>query len=302
VRVLVTGSTGFVGRWLVEELRATGHELVGRPGERTEITDAAAVAGLVQNARPEGVVHLAAVSFGPDASRDPDAAMLVNARGTRMLLDALAALDPTPAVVVVSSSDVYGAPDPSDLPLAEDAPTRPASAYGRSKLEQEQVALAAVADGALRVAVVRPFNHTGPGQRPEFVTPALARRILAARNQGRTEIVVGNVDVRRDIGDVRDLARALRLILEGLSGGAVPSGTVLNVATGRSVAIRDVLGMLAQIIGSDIEPRVDPSLLRANDPPDIRGDASRLRGLTRWEPEIPLRRTLEDLVASLDGR
>lgn len=302
MRVLVTGATGFIGRWLVEELRAAGHELVGRPDERVEITDAAAVAGLVEDARPEGVVHLAAVSFGPDASRDPDAAMLVNARGTRLLLDALAGLDPTPAAVVVSSSDVYGAPDPADLPLTEDAPARPVSAYGRSKLEQERVALAAAASGGLPVAVVRPFNHTGPGQRPEFVAPALARRVLAARDRGQDEIVAGNVDVRRDLGDVRDLATALRLTLEGLAGGSIPSGTILNVATGRSVAIRDVVGMIAEIAGVEVEPRIDPSLVRPGDPPEIRGDASRLTALTGWQPSIPLRQTLEDLVASLDRR
>jgi GDP-4-dehydro-6-deoxy-D-mannose reductase len=302
VRVLVTGAGGFVGRWLVEELRAAGHELPGPPGERVEITDAAAVARVVREARPEGVVHLAALSFGPDAARDPDAAMLVNARGTRTLLDGLAGLDPAPAVVVVSSSDVYGAPDPADLPLSEDAPTRPTSAYGRSKLEAERVAFSAARESGLALAVVRPFNQTGPGQRAEFVAPALARRILAARDRGEREIVVGNVDVRRDLGDVRDLARALRLILDGLAGGSIPSGAILNVATGRSVAIRDVVAMIAEIAGVEIEPRVDPSLVRPDDPPEIRGDASRLTELTGWGPTIPLRRTLEDLVASLGLR
>jgi GDP-4-dehydro-6-deoxy-D-mannose reductase len=300
VRVLVTGATGFVGRWLIEELRAAGHEIAGRPGERVDITDTAAVDRLVREARPEGVVHLAAVSFGPDATRDPDAAMLVNARGTKSLLDALAGLDPAPAVVLSSSSDVYGAPDPEDLPLTEDAPTRPTSAYGRSKLEGERVALAVAEPGPCRMAIVRPFNHTGPGQRPEFVAPALARRVLAARAAGDREIVVGNIDVRRDIGDVRDLARALRLILEALAARTIPSGTILNVATGRSVAIRDVVATIADIAGVEIEPRVDASLVRPDDPPEIRGDASRLTALTGWQPSIPLRRTLEDLVASLD--
>jgi GDP-4-dehydro-6-deoxy-D-mannose reductase len=301
VRVLVTGATGFVGRWLVAELGANGHEIAGGTS-RIEITSPDAVDALVRDARPDGVVHLAAVSYGPDATRDPDAAMLVNARGTRTLLDALDRLDRRAAVVAISSSDVYGAPDAADLPLTETAPTNPVSPYGRSKLEAERAALAVAAERRLPVAVVRPFNHTGPGQRPEFVAPALARRVLVARDAGDREIVVGNIDVRRDIGDVRDLARALRLVLQGLASGAIATGSILNVATGRSVAIRELIDEIATIVGTPVEPRVDPTLVRASDPPEIVGDASRLRQLTGWEPAIPLRQTLQDLVSSIDRR
>ncbi len=149
--------------------------------------------------------------------------------------------------------------------------------------------------------MTRSFNHTGPGQRPEFVAPALARRVLAARDGRRGEIVVGNLDVRRDFGDVRDVVRAYRLILEGLDAGTIESGSVLNVATGRSMAIRDLLTAIADIVGVGIRPVRDASLVRADDPPEIVGDASRLRELTGWQPSIPIRRTLEDLVADLDA-
>jgi GDP-4-dehydro-6-deoxy-D-mannose reductase len=300
MRVLVTGATGFVGRWMVDELREADHLVIGTP-PRTEldIADDAAVRSFLAETRPEGVVHLAGLAFGPDAARDPAEAERVNATGTAALLRALASIGSTRPVVVAGSSDVYGAPDPADLPLRETAPARPSSAYGRSKLQQEQMALAIVRETGIPVVVTRSFNHTGPGQRSEFVAPALARRILTAAADGLTEIQVGNVNVRRDFSDVRDVVRAYRLILEGLANGAVPGGTVLNVASGQSVSILELIGILADITGAAVTPRIDLALVRADDPPEVVGDASLLRELTGWEPRIPLRRTLEDLVASL---
>lgn len=301
MRVLVTGSTGFVGRWMVDELVAAGHVPAGGPGDRVEIIDADAVTSLVDRLRPDGVIHLAGMSYGPDATRHPDAAVRVNTGGTEVLLHALAALRLPGPVVVVGSSDVYGAPDPRDLPLTETAPVRPTSAYGRSKLGQEEAALAAARAGTVAVAVTRSFNHTGPGQRAEFVAPALARRVLAARDASQREIPVGNLDVRRDFGDVRDVVRAYRLVLEGLADGSIPSGTVVNVATGTSVSIREMLRTIADLVGVEVEPRTDPALVRAGDPPEIVGDASRLKALTGWQPTIQMRQTLADLIARIEA-
>jgi len=115
------------------------------------------------------------------------------------------------------------------------------------------------------------------------------------------EISVGNIDVRRDLGDVRDVARAYRLLLEGLADGALGHATLVNVATGRAVAIRDVLSILCQLAGVEAEPIVDPALVRPDDPQEIVGDASRLRALTGWVPAIDLERTLADLFASIES-
>jgi GDP-4-dehydro-6-deoxy-D-mannose reductase len=287
---------------MVDELKAAGHVLADSPGNRTEITDPVAVTRLVETTKPDGVIHLAGIAFGPDAARDPEAATRVNAGGTSVLLRALVGLERPAAVVVAGSSEVYGAPAAADLPLSERAPTHPTSAYGRSKLAQEEAALDTVRDGAVRIAVTRSFNHTGPGQRPVFVAPAMVSRVLAARAADPAEVRVGNLDVRRDIGDVRDVVRAYRLILEGLAAGTIAPGSVLNVATGRAVLIRDLLSMIGAIVGVDVRPVPDPSLVRPDDPPEIVGDASLLRGLTGWQPAIPLERTLTDLVASIERR
>lgn len=301
MRILVTGATGFVGRWLVQELQAHGHDAIGAPGSgQLDITDSAAVAELVRRVRPHAIAHLAGMSFAGDAARDPERAVAVNVGGTRAIIEAAAAVDRIP-ILVSGSSEVYGTPDPNDVPLGEDAPLRASQPYGRSKLEQERVALDIAAFTGVPLVVTRSFNHTGPGQRSDFVAPALAARLLHARTTGQQTIPVGNLDVRRDVGDVRDVVRAYRLLLEGLVAGAVPPATVVNVGTGRAVSIREILDTLADAVGIVITPRVEPDLVRPNDPALIVADVSRVRELTGWTAEIPLRTTLRDLVRSLEG-
>ena len=224
----------------------------------------------------------------------------MNEGGTRAVLAAALQHGALP-VVVAGSSEVYGDPRSADLPLRESAPLNPKAPYGLSKLAQERAALEIAASTELPVVVMRSFNMIGPRQRPEFAAPALARRVLEARRSGAEEIAVGNVDRRRDFCDVRDAARAYRLVVEALADARVASGTVLNVATGRATAIRRLLEILCEIVGVSVRIRVDPTLVRSNDPTEIVGDATRLRDLTGWRPSIPLERSLADLIASIEA-
>lgn len=302
MRVVVSGATGFVGHWLIRELNAVGHESIATPPSSVlDITDEAAVARFLAEARPDAVAHLAGMAYVPDAARDPAGAVRVNVGGTEVLLAVVASMGRPIPVLVAGSSEVYGRPRPEDLPLTEAAPTRTDQPYGRSKLAQERAALALADRHDLPIIVTRSFNHTGPGQRAEFVAPAFARRVLAARAAGAREIRTGNIDIRRDLGDVRDVARAYRLLLEGLAAGALGKTRVVNVATGRSVSIRAVLSILCRLAGVQAEPVVDPVLVRPDDPAEITGDAARLRALTGWAPEIDLEQTLADLLASIEA-
>ena len=301
MRILVTGATGFVGRWLIRELEAAGHDAVGAPGSaQLDFTDRGAVADLVAAVRPDAIAHLAGVAFARDAARDPARAIAVNAGGTQTIVEAASRLKGSVPLLVSGSSEVYGRPDPGSLPLREEAPLITDQPYGLSKLAQERVALELGAERGVPVVVTRSFNHTGPGQRPDFVAPALARRVIQARQTGLRDIVVGNLDVRRDLGDVRDVVRAYRLLIEGLLDGGVPPGQVVNVATGRSVTIRRVLEILSAAAGIPTTPRIDPELVRDNDPLEIVGDSAALRRLTGWRPTIPLERTLADLILSIE--
>lgn len=303
MKILVTGATGFAGRWLMRELADAGHDAIGAPGSSAlDITDLGAVASLVSAARPEGIVHLAGIAFGPDARGDPDRAIAVNQGGTAAVLAAGRALAKRPTVLVVSSSDVYGRPRPSDLPLRESAVLAADQPYGRSKLAAEATATAHAGDG-LPIIIARPFNHTGPGQRLDFVVPALAARILDGRRRGARSILAGNVDVARDFSDVRDVVRAYRLLIE--QAGAPRSWTspsIYNIATGRSLSIRDIIGRLCDLAGVVMDVESDPELVRRDDPPDIRGDTSRLRAATGWTPQIPFDETLRSVLADVGTR
>jgi GDP-4-dehydro-6-deoxy-D-mannose reductase len=196
---------------------------------------------------------------------------------------------------------VYRQPT-DDAPLTERSPVAPRAVYGYTKLAAEALAVAAGAAGDVRVAVARSFNHTGPGQRPEFVVPALARRVLEARTTGVHQIRAGNVDVARDFSDVRDVVRAYRLLLESLDADRVRSARpVFNVASERAVTIRSIIETFARLADWPVMAITDPALVRPDDPPVIRGDASALRELTGWTPDYPLETTLTDLFTSLGG-
>ena len=305
MRVLVTGATGFVGRWLMRELAEAGHHAVDdRPdGERVDVRDAEAIRHLLDISEPEAIVHLAGVAYGPDARLDPALAHAVNVEGTSRLLDAVCQRSPSPIVLVTGSSEVYGVPSPDDLPLREVAPLRTAEAYGLSKLAQERVALEAAGRHGLRLVVTRSFNHTGPGQRPVFAIPALIGRTIAYRAGETADIAVGNLDVRRDFSDVRDVVRAYRLLIEGLASGAIAAGGVVyNVCSGTSVSIRDVVALIVHEVGVTARIRVDPLLVRSGEAPEIRGDAGRLAAATGWSSTIGLEQTVSDMVDAVATR
>ena len=302
MRVFVTGAIGFVGQWLEKELRGHGHEVVGAPGpDVLDIADRAALRRWLDDpgGPPDAVVHLAGMAFGPDAGADPSEAFRVNVGGTVALFEALREIGIRPPVLVSCSADGYGAPRPEDLPLREDAPLAPNGAYALSKVAQEGAAAEASARYGFPVVVTRSFNHTGPGQRPVFVVPAMAQRVMAMKRGQATSIPAGNVAVRRDLTDVRDVVAAYRLLVEAATRGTFADRfTVVNVASGEVVTVRSVIERLCALAGVTPVIKIDQSLVRADDPIEIRGDATLIRQLVGWDARIPLQQTLVDILAT----
>jgi len=289
VRAYVTGASGFVGTWLSAHLDAAGDDVVTTDAE-VDVTEASAVVASMVASAPDVVFHLAALAHVGRSWSDPAETFRVNALGTLQVLEAAASCAVPPAVVVVSSAEVYGHVGGSE-PLVEDTALRPVTPYAASKVAAEYLGLQAWLGRGLRVVRVRPFNHVGPGQSPEFVVPALARRIAEAERAGGGPVRVGNLEACRDFTDVRDVVRAYRLVAER---GA--SGEVYNVASGVTVSIAEVARQLVGLATADIELVPDPELLRPVDVPVFVGDASRLRAVTGWEPEIPFNTTLADML------
>lgn len=302
MRFFVTGAIGFVGQWLERELRGHGHEVVGAPGP--DVLDIADRRGLVRwlddpAGLPDAVIHLAGMAFAQDAGNDPAEAFRVNVGGTVALFEALRELGIRPPVMVSGSADVYGNPRPEDLPLREDAPLAPNSPYSLSKVAQEGVAVEAAARYGFPLVVARAFNHTGPGQRPVFVAAAMAQRVKAVMMGQSESIPAGNVDVRRDLTDVRDVVVAYRMLMEAAAqGGLVDRCTIVNVASGEAVTVRFIIERLCALAGIAPVISIDQSLVRTCDAIEIRGDATLIRQLVGWQPRIPLQQTLADLLVT----
>ncbi len=293
MKALVTGANGFAGRHLLRHLLASGDEVVttDRSGpDPLDITDRAALHAAIAAHRPDVVYHLAAFTHVGDSFAAPQQVLRVNVEGTANVLDASKA-GGVRRVVVIGSSEEYGAVDPVDLPLREDAPLRPTSPYAASKVAASYLALQAWLGSGLETMRVRAFNHTGPGQSPKFLVAALAQRIAAAERDGTTEIPVGSLDPVRDINDVRDIVRAYRL----LASEGEP-GEVYNICSGNGVSVAEIAGALLAHARTEVRLVQDPALVRPVDIPVLVGDAAKLRKATGWEPEYTLAETLHDVL------
>ena len=286
MRALITGGKGFVGQWLAAHLKDSGDDVVVIDIE-TDISNGPALRKAVAEASPGAIYHLAAMTHVGESWENPSEVLRVNVLGTAEVLAAARTLAAPPTVLVVSSAEVYGTVTPKQLPLREDAPTAPATPYAASKLAAEAVALQAWRGYGQPVMVVRPFNHIGPGQSPNFAV---------ARRAGAGTLRVGTLTTRRDFTDVRDVVVAYRLL--SLHGTA---GTIYNVCSGRDVAISEVADELLALAGADLELVTDPDLVRPVDVPVLRGDAGLLHATTGWSPTIPLATTLADVLTSWEA-
>lgn len=291
MKALVTGSSGFAGTYLRRHLESEGDEVEGLDrAEGTDLTDAVAVRRRMEEVDPEVVYHLGGIADVGASWDDPVGTFEANALGTLHLLEAARATG-VRRVLVVGSAEVYGIVSEDRMPLRETDPLRPASPYGVSKVATEHLALQAWDGHGLETIRVRAFNHLGPGQSGRFVAGAIAERIARAEHDGADEIEVGNLTPRRDFTDVRDVARAYRMLM--LDGRA---GDVYNVCSGRDVAIAQLAETMVGMATRPLTLAVDPALQRAVDLPVSRGDRSKIQAHIGWEPTIPLEQTLADLL------
>lgn len=294
---LITGVAGFTGHYLANDLLSLGYDVaglehntgmsVGDPPPpdagtavvyRCDLLDRAGLSKVVQHVQPDVVVHLAAISFV--AHGDAEAIYRINVVGTRNLLEALAALEKKPsAVLLASSANIYG--NSSESLIDETIPPDPANDYAVSKLAMEYMARLWM--DRLPIVISRPFNYTGVGQAPHFLLP----KIVGHFQRREKTIELGNTDVERDFSDVRFVSRAYCRLLQ-----AAPAGQVFNVCSGTAWSLKDVLAMMSEIAGYEIEVRVNPAFVRASEVKRLQGDGSKLERAVGSLPVIPLKETL----------
>ena len=313
---LVTGGGGFVGQWVAKVLIERGETPVlaglgsldgGAPvltaeergavrWLRCDVRSHAEIDTMVDAARPDVVIHLAGVAFPPQADSDPASTYDVNVLGAVRLLGALAqrrqagTLDPV--VIVVGTSQQYGAHDAGEMPLTESAEQRPLSAYAASKAAQEVAALQRFRADGLRVVCTRSFNHSGRGQDGRYVLPSIVRRVRELQTRAGSSLSIGN-DVIRDYLHVRDAAEAYLVLAER----GTP-GETYNVASGAGVSVRRLATDVLLRAGVHADITTELTLVRSTDIPVLVGSSAKLTDATGWAPRLTYADIIDDLLRS----
>ncbi len=307
MRNLITGVGGFAGSHLADWLLSQGEEVIGlvRDAQRCEniqhlrgkveirscdIRDPDAIGGVLAEFRPQRIYHLAALSFVPTASDSFSDTFEINALATNHLLDAAQKACPDSRILYVGSSEEYGLG--KKTPFVETDPLKPQSLYGVSKAAGELLAQSFHKRHGLDVVRARPFNHIGPRQDPHFVCASFARQIASMIMKNELSLIqTGNLQAIRDFTDVRDVVCAYHLIMQ-----KGRTGEVYNICSEKQIRISDILDQLVAISGRSIRIETDPARYRAENQLPVRGNASRLRKLTHWNPKTPLSQTLADTL------
>jgi GDP-4-dehydro-6-deoxy-D-mannose reductase len=310
VQALVTGAAGFVGRYLVKFLLEQGYTVIaaqhssslsaGQPPDdpaytgavirQADVTDKEALRRLLAEFSPAEIYHLAGIAV--TTGEDREAYYRVNFQGAVNLFEAVREAAPRARVLYVGSAAAYGAVPPDRQPITEEQPLAPVSHYAASKAAADMAASAYAAEG-LHIVRARPFNHTGPGQTTAYVCSRLAQKVAeVALGRAEPVITAGNLDTARDFTDVRDVVRAYHLLLQH----GRPS-EAYNVCSEKAYSVREVAALLREIAGVAITIESAAELKRPTDIPLLLGSAEKIRRNTGWQPQIPFRQTLADLLA-----
>lgn len=307
-KAFITGISGFAGSFLADLLLTEGLEVHGTHISsdtknieqihdrvhlhRVDLLEKEKVQKCISEVQPDMVYHLAALTSPAESFSNPETVFINNVTAQVHLLEALRLSANTPRIMIISSAEVYGIVNSSDLPISETVELRPGSPYAVSKIAQDYLGLQYFLSYGMDIIRVRPFNHIGPRQSASFVVSSFAKQIAEAeKSKNGKEILVGNLDAKRDFTDVRDMVRAYSILAQ-----KGKSGEVYNIGSGLSYKISDILGKLVSLSYEKIETKIDPSRMRPSDVPDIRSDNTKIKNETNWEPSIPLDQTLKDTL------
>lgn len=303
-KLLLTGANGFVGQHLISTL-GDNYQIIGvvhnsdlqstgnikyEPGN---ILDRGFLEDLIRKYQPDSVLHLAAIA--PTWTQDPENIFKINLIGTLNLYLALEAQKKQsgidPKIIYVSSAEAYGKTTNPEL-INESNPFFPANYYGASKVAADRLSYQMSQSAKLRITIIRPFNHTGPGQNKGFFVPDMASQIVELENSDNDQLMVGNLESVRDISDVRDITAGYKAILET----DTTPGEAYNLCSGRGTRMKDILDILLSHAKKDIKIVEDSKRMRPSEVPITVGDNSKFKELTGWEPKISLEQTLEDTL------
>lgn len=311
MKALVTGVTGFAGSYLAQHLLSTNKyevsgtyladDSLGCVSEirdkmnlvKADLSQEKSVFDIIRDVSPSVIFHLAALTSPADSFKNPTATLNNNISLQVNLLEAVRKYNLSETkILIISSADIYGLVAKENLPIDEETPLMPTNPYSVSKIAQDFLGLSYFLSYKLKVIRVRPFNHIGPGQSPNFAVSSFAKQI-AEIEKGKKDpyLLVGNLEAKRDFTDVRDMVKAYVLAVE-----KGKDGEVYNIGSGVSHKMSEVLNKLISMSSSEIEIRKDSALLRPGDNPELTCDSGKFNKITDWRPQISLEKTLKDTL------
>ncbi|MBI4037472.1 GDP-mannose 4,6-dehydratase [Candidatus Curtissbacteria bacterium] len=308
-KALITGITGFAGSHLAElllkeKLAVWGFHHPKHPTANIariqnhlkllpcDLLKEKEVTKSVKIIKPDFIFHLAAAASAAQSFKDPSAILQNNIEAQINLLEAVAKYTPDARVLVIGSSEEYGEVEDTSRPVTEGTALKPHSPYAISKVVQDLLGYQYYLNRKLKIVRVRPFNHIGPRQAPDFVVPSFASQIAIIEKKGKGKIKVGNLGSWRDFTDVRDMVKAYFLALSGKCS----YGDVYNIGSGKAVQIKEILQKLISLSSAKIKVVVGKSRFRPVDTRKIICDYSKFTRATAWKPIIKLDQTLSDTI------
>ncbi len=301
-KVLIFGVSGFVGRYLVDNLLNHGYEVIGTdclPAEQgvlmrlnmfecVDILNARAIYQLIEKHKPDYIVNLAAISSVASSWKIPQKTIDVNLNGTLNILEAVRKIKFNTKILLIGSSEEY---EISDKQISEEHLINANNPYGISKVAQENFAKIYREEYGLKIINTRTFNHTGIGQSEKFVIPSFVKQVAEIEKSGTSGVIsVGNLSARRDLGDVRDMVEAYRMLLENES-----EYNIFNVGSGTSYLLEDILNYIISLSNQTVEICVDADRIRPLDNPIIWCKNSRIRKEIGWEPKYTIYDTINEM-------
>jgi len=292
MKILVTGSNGFLGSYLLSELSVGDNDVWGLDRESfsnktlvTDILNDSSLNSLLLQLNPDIVIHLAGIADVAYANKS--LVYEINFRGTLNLLNACIQLKKAPRFVFISSSQVYGNVALEQLPIDESFPVDPVNHYGASKASGELAVKTYGCEYGIEYIILRPFNNTGPGQTDRFVIP----KIVNAFKRNQKRLSLGNIHTIRDFTDVRDFSKVFTCLIRHFR-----NGSIYNIASGQGITVDNIVKRLIQISGRPLTINIKESLERKNEIHSIIGSAQRLKAETGWKPIYTIDDTLKAML------
>ncbi|MGE7614032.1 GDP-mannose 4,6-dehydratase [Paenibacillus sp. NPDC101420] len=300
MRVLVTGSTGFVGEYMMDFLENKNIDAIGSSRDQVgnsdvitlDIVDVDQINKVIKGHKPTHIVHLAGQSNVKFAWEDPQTTILNNTIGTVNILNAIRDYSPYTTFLSIGSSEEYGNSSEVLEYVDESYLTSPKNPYGVSKLSACYLVQQYVQAYQVQALHVRPFNHIGPKQSEGFVTQDFAKQIVDIE-KGRisSHIRVGNLSSVRDFTDVRDIVAAYyELLLKG------KTGEIYNVCSGKGFSIQEILDEFISLSDSSIKVEIDPTRFRPIENKYLVGSNKKIKEDTNWSPEIDVKTSLNEIL------